>query len=359
MELEKWIRQGILVQQAYAVEQMSCPIKLDANENPFSLSEELHQAFLKTVGEIPLNRYPEAGSVELCRRYAGHFGVGPDMVMIGNGSDELIQLLVSATGGLDTSVLIPVPTFAMYRISAQNLGHRLLEIPLDDELDLNLEPMLAAIAERRPCLVFLSYPNNPTGRCFRSDRIEAILNASTGMVVVDEAYFHFSGKTFLPLLARHENLVVLRTLSKAGFAAMRIGFLIASAPLVHELNKIRLPYNLNAFSQAAARFYLDHEGEFLRQVREILRLRDDLVRDLALLGGVEPYPTDANFIFFRCVFDVDRIYRELFRRGILVKAFGSPAAVGNCIRVTVGTERENGEFVRALKDVFSEVRSVI
>ncbi|MDX9820539.1 MAG: histidinol-phosphate transaminase [Syntrophales bacterium] len=357
--MNRWIRQEILAQKAYAVEDTPCRIKLDANENPFSLPGKLHEEFLQRVKEILLNRYPEAGSVEVCRRYADFFGVGRDMVMIGNGSDELISILCTATGGAGTKVLLPVPTFAMYRIAAQNLGHGLLEIPLDDQFDLDLAPMLEAIAQRQPSLVFLSYPNNPTGRCFRSERIEAVLDASPGIVVVDEAYFHFSGRTFLPLLSRYANLVILRTLSKAGFAAMRIGFLIASPALVHELNKVRSPYNLNAFSQAAACFCLDHDKEFQAQVREILRLRANLERELGDLEGVRPYPTDANFIFFRCLFDADRIYRGLLSRGVLAKAFGSPADIRDCMRVTVGTAEENRGFIEAINGALAEVRSVI
>jgi len=359
MDVNRWIRQEILAQKAYAVEDTPCRIKLDANENPFSLPEKLHEDFLQRVNEILLNRYPEAGSVEVCRRYADFFGVGTDMVMIGNGSDELISILCTATGGAGTKVLLPVPTFAMYRIAAQNLGHGLLEIPLDDQFDLDLAPMLEAIAQRQPSLVFLSYPNNPTGRCFRSDRIEAVLDASPGIVVVDEAYFHFSGKTFLPLLSRYANLVILRTLSKAGFAAMRIGFLIASPSLVHELNKVRSPYNLNAFSQAAACFCLDHDKELQSQVREILRLRAALEQGLGHLEGVRAYPTDANFIFFRCVFGADRIYRGLLSRGVLVKAFGGPESIRDCMRVTVGTAQENKKFIEAIKGALAEVRSVI
>ncbi|HOG17826.1 MAG TPA: histidinol-phosphate transaminase [Syntrophales bacterium] len=359
MDLNKWIRPGILAQKAYEVESTACRIKLDANENPFPLPGALREEFLQRVREILLNRYPQAGSMEVCRRFADFFGVGADMVMIGNGSDELIQILCTATGGPNTCVLLPVPTFAMYRIASQNLGHGVVEIPLDERFDLDLNPMLAAIVERRPALVFLSYPNNPTGRCFDADRIEAILDASPGIVVVDEAYFHFSGKTFLPLLSRYANLVVLRTLSKAGFAAMRIGFLIASPSLVHELNKVRSPYNVNAFSQAAASFCLDHEKELQSQVREILRLRADLERELGHLEGIRPYPTDANFIFFRCVFGADRIYRGLLRRGVLVKAFSGPKGIRDCMRVTVGNAQENREFIEAIKGVLAEVRSVI
>ncbi len=216
------------------------------------------------LASIELNRYPEAGSVALASRFAAAFGVEADQVILGNGSDELIQILCAALARPGAEVMIPVPTFAMYRISALNSGLRVAAVPLDKEFDLDLPAMQERMAAHPPALTFLAWPNNPTGNCFRRERIEAILKAASGIVVVDEAYFHFSGKTFLPEFDRYENLVILRTLSKVGLAAMRIGLLIGPPALVHELHKVRLPYNLNSLSQAAAGFYLDEEEAFLQ-----------------------------------------------------------------------------------------------
>jgi histidinol-phosphate aminotransferase len=172
-------------------------------------------------------------------------------------------------------------------------------------------------------------------------------------VVVDEAYFHFSGQTFLPL-GRYENLVVLRTLSKVGFAAMRVGLLIGPTELVHELHKVRLPYNLNTMSQAAAGFYLDHEEAFLKQAETIRGWRDELFTAMKGIPGVRPRPTDANFIFFDCDLDTDRVYARLMERGILIKNFNAPGTMRNCMRVTVGTREENAMFVEVLQDIITK-----
>jgi histidinol-phosphate aminotransferase len=354
MDIRSLIKEEVLAQKAYGVEHAACPVKLDANENPLAIPGPLRKRFAARLASVSLNRYPEAGSLVLAARFAKVFGVGEDQVVLGNGSDELIQILCTAVARPGAEVMIPIPTFAMYRITAQNAGCRVAAVPLDAEFDLDLAAMRERIAAHPPALTFLAWPNNPTGNCFRRDRIEAILRESPGIVVVDEAYFHFSGQTFLPLLGRHENLVILRTLSKAGFAAMRIGFLIGPPALVHELDKVRLPYNLNALSQAAAGFYLDHEETFLKQAEKIRRWRGELFAAMKKIPGIHPRPADANFIFFGCDFDADRVYSKLMERGILIKNFNAPGAMRNFMRVTVGTREENSRFIGELQDILSK-----
>jgi histidinol-phosphate aminotransferase len=252
--------------------------------------------------------------------------------------------------------MIPIPTFAIYKISALNTGHRIIEVPLDDRFDLNVGSMLEIIKNRSPELVFLSYPNNPTGNCFNSGKIEALIRASSGIVVVDEAYFNFSGRTFLSYLDKYENLVVLKSLSKVGLAAMRIGIFIGCPLLVRELNKVRLPYNLNAFSQIVARFYIENEAEFQKQADKVAGRRDYLFNELREIEGIRPYPSDANFILFNCSFDTGSVYKGLIKRGILIRKFNTPGVLRNCMRVTVGNCKENGEFLRALRDVVAGER---
>ena len=354
MELRALIKEEVLAQRAYAVETTPCRVKLDANENPLAIPPQLRERFAALLASVELNRYPEAGSLALTSRFAAAFGVGADQVMIGNGSDELIQILCTTLARPGAEVLIPVPTFAMYRISALNAGLRVAAVPLDEAFDLDLPVLQERMTAHPPALTFLAWPNNPTGNCFSRERIEAILKAASGIVVVDEAYFHFSGKTFLPDLDRYENLVILRTLSKVGLAAMRIGLLIGPAALVHELHKVRLPYNLNSLSQAAAGFYLDEEKAFLQQAAEIRRGRGELFSALESLPGIHPRPTDANFIFFSCDFDADRVYRQLMEQGILIRNFNGPGTMRGCMRVTVGTREENQEFLQALRDIIAK-----
>jgi histidinol-phosphate aminotransferase len=354
MDIRALIKEEVLAQRAYAVETTPCRVKLDANENPLAIPPPLRERFAALLASVELNRYPEAGSIALTSRFAAAFGVEADQVMIGNGSDELIQILCTALARPGAEVMIPLPTFAMYRISALNSGLRVTAVPLDEAFDLDLPALQERMAAHPPALIFLAWPNNPTGNCFSRERIESILKAASGIVVVDEAYFHFSGKTFLPDLDHYENLVILRTLSKVGLAAMRIGLLIGPAALVHELHKVRLPYNLNSLSQAAAGFYLDEEEAFLQQAAEIRRGRGELFSALEALPGIHPRPTDANFIFFSCDFDADRVYRQLMERGILIKNFNGLGTMRGCMRVTVGTREENQEFMQALRDIIAK-----
>ncbi|MDO8784862.1 MAG: aminotransferase class I/II-fold pyridoxal phosphate-dependent enzyme, partial [Syntrophales bacterium] len=287
MNLKDMIRTEVLAQTAYPAETISCRIKLDANENTFVLSPSLRESIFEAMKTVDLNRYPEPGSHRLRARFARHYGVGQEMIMIGNGSDELINILCTALTGHALDVIVPVPTFTMYKISALNNGHRVVAIPLNASFDLDADAVLEHFATTKAAtLIFLSYPNNPTGNCFNEQKIKTIIEQSRGIVVVDEAYFHFSGKTLLPLLNKYENLIILRTLSKIGLAAMRIGFLMANPSLIHELDKVRLPYNLSALSQVVAGFYLENEAAFLNQAEEIIQNRKKLFEILKRMEGV-------------------------------------------------------------------------
>ena len=351
MDIKRLIRKEVLEQRGYQAEVPSCRVKMDAMENPFTLSPSLKNILLEEMKKVSLNRYPEPGAPLVRKRFAQYYGVTPDMVIVGNGSDELIQILCTALANSASVVMIPTPTFAMYRIIALNCGRTVIELPLDSAFDLDLDATLDQISMKDPALVFISYPNNPTGNCFNEKKIEAIIAKSSGIVVIDEAYSVFSGKTLLPLLKKYDNMVILKTLSKLGLAAMRIGFLIGSADLVYELDKIRLPYNINSMSQVAAGFFLDQNQVFLNQVEDVVKRREELLEALRIMNGVSPYPSEANFILFRCDADADRIHRCLIERGVLIKNINGPGVLSNCLRVTVGNREENEEFIEALKSV--------
>jgi len=350
VDIEKIIKNAVFSQEAYPVEEISCRIKLDANENPYPLPQTLRRMISERLEAVSLNRYPEPGSPGLRRDFARYYGVDEDMILIGNGSDELIHILLTAVDpSLSGSVMFPTPTFAMYEIIALNSGHNIIEVPLDDRLELDIDAMLGIISDKKPAITFLSYPNNPTGRCFDRGDIERILEASSGLVVLDEAYFNFSGKTFLRDLNRWDNLVILRTLSKVGLAALRLGILIGHPLLVHHLNKVRLPYNVNIFSQVVGSLFVEHSGDFLELTDKIISDRKWLFDELMAIEGINPYPSDANFILFSCFMEKDDVYAQLIERDVLVKNFASPDILKNCMRVTVGTEAENREFVESLK----------
>jgi len=351
MDIRRVIKDVVRGQEAYPIEDVSYRIKLDANENPYSLSPALRGKMLECMEHVSLNRYPDPGCTELKARFAEYYGVRESMILFGNGSDELILMLLIATRSQPPGgVIIPIPTFAMYRISALNAGHNLVEVPLDSRFDIDLGPFTDAMTKHTPHLIFLSYPNNPPGNLFSRERVVEILAKSEGIVVVDEAYCNFSCDSFLHEIDTWPNLVILRTLSKIGFAALRFGILIAQPELVKELNKVRLPYNINAFSQTMARFFLEHEGDFQKDIQRIIATRDTLFSELEKLEGITPFPTDANFVLFRCASRKNKIYSKLLDRGVLVKQFSAPGALVDCIRVTVGTDDENQEFLRVLKE---------
>ncbi|MBA4397153.1 MAG: histidinol-phosphate transaminase [Syntrophus sp. (in: bacteria)] len=354
MNIEQFIRAEVLAQKAYPAEVMECRIKLDANESPYGLPAPLQERLFARIKDTALNRYPDAGAPMLRKRYGALCGVDENMVMTGNGSDELIQILCAAMARPGAGILIPTPTFVMYRIIALNCGMGVTEVRLDDAFDLDVAVMLDKAADESPALIFLSYPNSPTGNWFGEDRIRAILEASAGVVVVDEAYFNFSGKTFLPLLKQYDNLVILRTLSKVGYAALRIGFLLGAPELVRELNKVRLPYNMNALSQAAAGFFMDEQQAFSELIDKIVEEREILYAALQKIDGVNPYPSAANFIFFSCTLNVTHVYERLIRKGILIKPFIFPWSSRQFIRVTVGKREENEAFIEELKRVVAK-----
>ncbi len=354
MDIKSLIRKEVLSHRAYPVENNYYPVRLDSNESPLSIPDDLRDEFLSRLSGVSLNRYPQAGAPELVRRFAGNFGVGEDRIIIGNGSDELIQILSIAVARAGAEMMIPTPTFAMFSITPVNAGLGIVEIPLDGDFDLDLAKMGERIRLRPPALTFLASPNNPTGNCFSLERITAVIEQSPGLVVVDEAYFNFSGRTLMPLVDRHDNLIVLRTLSKVGFAGARIGILVGRPELVCELNKVRLPYNFNALSQAAAGFYLDHEETFLKQAQNVRVWRDELYSVMLSINGVHPRHSDANFIFFSCDFDSDRIYSNLLKLGILIKNFNMPGRMNNFMRVTVGTPEENEIFIKGLREVINK-----
>ena len=341
MDIRKLVKKEVSGLEAYNAKEIPCRIKLDANESPYGFAAAAQQ-----VAGIRTNRYPDPEAKALRQLIAKDLKVGTESILFGNGSDELIYYLITTFGG---PVAYPVPTFSMYGIIGQALGEEKVEIPLDKYFDLDTDKFLTAVRKEKPKLIFLSSPNNPTGNCFSTDRILKLLEASKGIVVVDEAYQPFSSETgMLPLLKDYRNLVIMRTLSKIGLAALRLGFMIADPELIGEVNKVRLPFNLNAFSQAIAAAALKRKREFRTYIKTISLERAKLLAELERIAAVTPFPSEANFILLR-VDDPDHVYSALLRKGILVRNLNS--AVKGCLRVTVGTPEENTAFLKALKQI--------
>jgi histidinol-phosphate aminotransferase len=337
MDIKKLVKPNVRSLRAYQAEEIPCKVKLDANESPYGAT---------VLKSVRTNKYPDPEAKALRKLFAGSCKVKTENVLHGNGSDELIYYLITTFGG---PVLYPVPTFSMYGIIAQALGARKIDVPLDAHFDIDLDITLPLIKKRNPKLIFLSSPNNPTGNCYSSDRILKIIRQSKGLVVVDEAYQAFSGKNdFLPLLNKYDNLVILRTLSKVGMAALRTGFMIAGREVVDEVNKVRLPFNLNALSQKVAIDSLQKKAELRSSIRSIVSERKRLMKEMVDMDAVGPFPSDANFIFFK-VNGADSIFKKLLGKGVLVR--NMTGAVDDCLRVTVGTPKENIFFLKSLKQV--------
>jgi len=345
MEISRYVRPNVRRLVAYAASEIPCRIKLDANESPVGPDRRTMARIGRLAAATALNRYPDPEGRALRGLLARGLRLSRRRILLGNGSDELISLLVTTFGG---PVLVPEPTFSMYGIIARGLGERVVTVRLDRDFDLDAERMARAIRKHRPRLVFLSTPNNPTGNVFSRDRVLSVLDRTPGIVVVDEAYQPFSGAPgYLRELRRRPNLAVLRTLSKIGLAALRIGFLAASPELVSEVNKVRLPFNVNALSQAAAQAVLE-SGGMDGIVRGVVRERKRLADAMSKMPGVVVHPSEANFILFG-VDDAERVHRGLLRRGILVRNLDG--VIPGTLRVTVGRPAENKAFLQALKAV--------
>jgi histidinol-phosphate aminotransferase len=323
---------------------------LDANENPYPLPPELLGEVLAAVEQVPLHRYPDPLAEELRGLLARALGISVSQLILGNGSDELIQLLFMATGP-GKEVLSPVPTFAMYQVLSHAQGLSFIGVPLASDYTLNVEGFAAALKRERPQVIVFAYPNNPTGNCFAEAAIEASLEQREILVVVDEAYYDFSRKSFLPRLSRHPNLVILRSLSKVGLAGLRLGMLITHEELTRELGKIRLPYNVNSLSQAVATVILRHRDVLEKQVEEIIAEREWLSRELQSLPGLRPFPSDANFLLFRAEGRSEVIFQHLMKAGIVIRSFGQTPLLEDCLRVTVGQPHENRLFLDSLREV--------
>jgi len=350
--LESRLSGRVKALSAYSVPHRDCSVKLDGNESPFPLPPEVAARIAEETSRLELNRYPDPEAHDLRTLISEISGFPREGIILGNGSDEIIGMLVTAFAGGTGKVVCPAPTFSMYRLSGLALGATILEPGLDEKFDLDMKSMRAVIEEKDPDIIFLASPNNPTGNAYSEDRILEVIELSGGLVVVDEAYADFSGQNFLPLVKTHGNLVVMRTLSKIGFAALRLGMLFAGEGIAHEVNKVRYPYNINSLSQSAARVVLERREFIAENVQLIVRERERVFGALSEISNVEAFRSDANFILFR-VKDADSVFEGLIERDVLIRNFNRPGRLENCLRVTIGTPGENDAFLAALRGALS------
>ena len=351
-KVESLIRPEIRALKAYHVPDATGLIKLDAMENPYSWPEAVKREWLDTLQQVALNRYPDPDARRLCQRLCTALQVpeGLDLVL-GNGSDELIQVILMAVSKPGVVILAPTPTFVMYEMIATFVGMKFIGVPLLPDFTLDMPAMIDAIEAHRPAAVFLAYPNNPTGNLFARADIERVIARAPGLVILDEAYHAFAGETFMDGLGKQDNLLVMRTLSKQGLAGLRLGALAGLRPWLEEFNKVRLPYNIGTLTQASAEFALARLPLLDEQAQLIRTEREKLFQALSGVPGLRAWPSRANFILFRVEKGgSDRVFEGLRTRGVLVKNLNSAGGtLKDCLRVTVGTPQENTFFLRALE----------
>jgi len=346
------VRPEIRALSAYAVARAEGMIKLDAMENPYALPAGVRTRLSEALARVPINRYPDGGAHAAKGALRRVFSIPVDQdLLLANGSDELLQIITSALACPGASMLVPEPSFVMYRMNALYAGMRFIGVPLGGDFRLDRAAMLAAIERERPSLVYLAYPNNPTGNLFAASDVEAVLRAAPGLVVVDEAYYAFADASFLPRVAEFANLLVLRTVSKVGMAGIRLGYAVAAPEWIAELNKVRQPYNVNALTQAAAEALLTDTGWIAEQAAAIRTGRARLEAELKRLPGTTVFPTQTNFVLVR-VTDANEMFEGLKARCILVKNLhGWHPLLANCLRITVGTTEENDLLLAALNEL--------
>jgi histidinol-phosphate aminotransferase len=349
--IARWIRADVRNMTAYHVADAAHMVKLDAMENPYGWPHDMQEDWLTVLRKVALNRYPDPTAKAVKNQLRDVMEVPPDAaVILGNGSDELIQLIAMAVADAGRTIVAPEPGFAMYRLIATAVGMRYQGVALTPDFSLDMPAIRAAIDAVQPAVIFLAYPNNPTGNLFAEADMREIIETAPGLVVVDEAYHVFAGHTFMDLLTDYANLLVMRTVSKMGLAGLRLGILAGAPAWIAELEKLRLPYNINVLTQASVEFALAYSDVLTEQAERIRADRDSLYQALTQLLGITAYPSDANFILFRTGNGrATAIFEGLRERGVLIKNLhGSHPALHDCLRVTVGTEDENAAFLNAL-----------
>ncbi len=347
------IRRDVKSMHAYAIQDSRGLIKLDAMENPFSLPPELQHELGERLGRAAINRYPVQSSIDVLKALAEFVDLPAGRkLMLGNGSDELIDMLSVACDVPGAAVLAPLPGFVMYEMLAKLRGLRFVGVPLTAQFELDEAAMLAAIEEQRPAITYIAYPNNPTANLFDErivERIVAAVGQQRGLVVFDEAYQPFSSRSWMHHLGKHDHVLVMRTLSKFGLAGVRLGYLAGAAALIDEIEKVRPPYNVSVLNATATLFALEHRDEYARQATLLKSERARLQSMLAAIKSVHAFPSEANMILVR-VPDSVRAFEGMKGRGVLVKNIaGLHPLLANCLRLTVGAPLENDAMIDALK----------
>ena len=352
--IEQFVRSEIRDLKAYHVGDPKNLIKLDNMENPYSWDKSVMEEWSELLKDAPMNRYPDAEALNLQQVIRETMSIPDEAgLILGNGSDELIQMICMVLSQPGATILAPAPTFVMYKMLAIFTNMEFCSVDLNDDFSLNVDAMLQAIEKTQPAVVFLSYPNNPTGNLFDEQDVCQIIEASPGLVVIDEAYFAFAGDSFAKHLDRYENMIIMRTVSKMGLAGLRLGYMMGNPRWIDEFNKVRLPFNINCLTQLTVEFALKNRAMFDAQTERLCQDREKLFTEMKKIEGIVCYPSKANFILFKPTKagSASDLFESIKQAGILIRNLSAQGGLlTDCLRVTVGTEFENAAFLKALQE---------
>jgi histidinol-phosphate aminotransferase len=341
--------------QAYTLAPLRAEVKINQNENPFDMPAAIKEEVLRRLQNRAWSRYPTFVPTELHEKLAAFAGWRADGVLAGNGSNELIQALLTVTVGAGSRVIITEPTFTLYRQLTTVLGGEVVAVPLNESLTFNIPKLASKIVSIKADLTIICSPNNPTGCTIGRRDLTALLRNTEGLVVVDQAYVEFGGEDHILLLKEHPNLIVLRTFSKAmAMAGLRVGYLLASPALVTEINKAKLPYNLNFFSMMAAEVAIEQFDLLGPLIEKIVSERERLFAALQQIKGLTPIPSAANFMLLRTTMPPKELFEALHARDILVRDVSKYPMLADYIRISIGSEEENDRLIAALSEIFNQ-----
>jgi len=349
----EYVRPEIRELHAYHVGEANKLIKLDNMENPYEWEAPIKTGWLARIQTSSLNRYPDPEARGLQSKLRQVMNIPESAgLLLGNGSDELIQIICLALSKPGATLFSIAPAFVMYKMTAIFAGMQYRAVDLNDDFSLNLEATLVEIEATQPAVVFIAYPNNPTGNLFDEKDICQIIEVSPGLVVIDEAYYAFADASFDQFLSKYENMIVMRTVSKMGLAGLRLGYMMGNSRWINEFNKVRMPFNINCLTQASVEYALENVDMFNRQTQQLCENREALYTEMKKIPKIQCYPTKANFILFKTAAgQANQVFEKIKASGILIRNLtGSGGALTDCLRVTVGKKDQNAAFLKALQE---------
>lgn len=348
--IDRFLKKQVVNLQPYMPHDYDCKYKLDANESPFNLSEKVRQNVLDRISSLDFMIYPDTNSDALREAIAQHNGVDVKKVVVGNGSDEMIHVLLNTFVDKSDFVLSHRPTFSMYGLNTEVLGGNYEEIPTDEDFNIDVDLLIEKANDLKAKVVILCNPNNPTGKLTPKAEILRLVESTDSIIMVDEAYIEFGGESVVGEVEKYDRLIVSKTFSKAfGAAAIRTGYLISTEEIVNKILAVKAPYNLNAVSQIVAEEILKDTDYIKENVEKILSERNRVFEEMSGIEKLKVYETGANFILFK-VEDSRKVFEGLLDRGVMVRFFGG-GVLENHLRVSIGTAQANDQFLKGLKEV--------